>query len=57
MPAGSVGSVYSPKRRMLKSTEVSSPREQRLLPAAVLVPRKGDVQDLSVSDGCLWKVS
>lgn len=39
-----------PKRRMVKLAEVSSPQRAKVMPAAVLVPRKGDVQHLSVSD-------
>lgn len=34
----------------MKSAEVSSPQRGKVMPAAVLVPRKGDVPDLSVSD-------
>lgn len=34
----------------MKSAEVSSPQRGKVMPAAVLVPRKRDVPDLSVSD-------
>lgn len=39
-----------PKRIMVKSAEVSSPQRAKVIPAAVLVLRKGDVRDLSASD-------